>query len=183
MLTPSVPKGKLIVTTHGVSAHTTRKRKFKCPDCDTVEPTRKMLNVHFKSTHDKLFCEECGQMFATPSALNRHMYIHTKEDQLKCSRCDETFPFPSDLKIHMVKHLKVPGFQCRYGDCGKWFKHKGECDKHARTHTAADLKCDQCDYITKDIRNLRRHMMCHSDKKKLSCGNYGQLFKWHMEWK
>ena len=122
-------------------------------------------------------------MFSTPSALDRHMYIHNKEEQLKCSRCDETFPFLSDLKIHMVKLLKVPGFQCGHGDCQKWFKCKGEHDKHAQTHKAADLNCDQCDYVTKDIRNLRRHMMCHSDKKKLSSGNCRKLFKWHMEWK
>ena len=164
-------------------AHTAQKRKFQCPDCDVVETTRKLLNVHFKATHDKLFCEECSQMFSTPSALDRHMYIHNKEEQLKCNHCEETFPFPSDLKTHMVKHLKVPGFQCSHGDCQKWFKHKGECDKHARTHMAADLNCDQCDYVTKDIRNLRRHMMCHSDKKTLSCGNCRQLFKWHMEQK
>ena len=142
VLTEPVPKGKLIVTTHGVTAHTTRKRRFKCPDCDVVESTYKLLNVHFKATHNKLFCEECRQMFSTPSALDRHMYIHNKEEQLKCSCCDETFPFPSDLKIHMVKHLKVLGFQCGHGDCQKWFNHKGERDKHARTHTAADLNCD-----------------------------------------
>ena len=81
----------------------------------------------------------------------------------------------------MVKHLKVPGFQCGHGDCQKWFKCKGECDKHVGTHTVCDLNCDQCDYVTKDIRNLRRHMTCHSDKKTLSCGNCRQLFKWHME--
>ena len=115
VLTEPVPKGKLIVTTHGVTAHTAQKRKFQCLDCDVVETTCKLLNVHFKETHDKLFCEECRQMFSTPSALDRHMYIHNKEEQLKCNHCEETFPFPSDLKTHMVKHLKVPGFQCGHG--------------------------------------------------------------------
>ena len=181
VLTELKPKGELIVTTHGVIAHSTRKRRFKCPDCDLVKSSRKLLNVHFKSSHNKLLCEECRQMFSTPSALDRHMYIHNKEDQHQCNCCDETFPFPSDLKIHMIKHLKEPGFQCGHGKCQKWFKRKGERDKHAHTHTALDITCDQCDYITKDIRHLRRHKMSHSDIKKLSCGNCGRMFKWHME--
>ena len=180
---PAQPKGKLVVTMHGVTTHTAHKHRFKCPDCDTVERSRKALNTHFKMEHHKLFCEECGQMFATPSALSHHMYIHTKEDLLQCTQCDESFPFASDLKTHMAKHTMVAGHQCGHGSCQKWFKQKGERDKHARTHMAPELKCEKCQYTTKDIRNLRRHQNIHSDVKKLSCPNCGKMFKWHMECK
>ena len=113
-----------------------------------------MLNDHFKLAHNRLFCEECGQVFATPTGLSRHMYTHTKEDMHPCTHCEETFPFASDLQSHLVKHLKVPGYQCGHGNCQKWFKWKGELDKHARTHTAAELHCDTCEYTSHDIRNL-----------------------------
>ena len=175
------PKGKLVVTTHGVKEKKPKQRNFKCPDCDVVEHTRKELNVHFKKSHDRLFCEECGQMFQTPSALERHMYLHTKEDQYPCKHCDEVFPFSSDLQIHTIKHLKHAGYQCGHGKCLKWFKRKGERDKHARTHNAPDLMCDQCDYVTKDVRNLRRHKTSHTDTCKLVCDKCGKLFKWHMQ--
>ena len=82
------------------------------------------------------------------------MYIHTKEDLLECTQCEEAFPFPSDLKTYMAKHITVTGHQCGHGGCQKWFKWKGERDKHAHTHTAPELNCEQCDYTTRDIRNL-----------------------------
>ena len=71
------PKGKLVVTTHRVREQKPKHRNFRCPDCDTVEHSRKDINNHFKKCHDKLFCEECGQMFNTPSSLDCHMYLHT----------------------------------------------------------------------------------------------------------
>ena len=176
-------KGKLVVMTHGIANRGPQKRNFRCLDCDVIESSRRLLNIHFKEVHDKLFCEECGQVFSTPTGLSRHMYIHTKEDQHPCTHCDEVFPFASDLQSHVAKHITVPGYQCRHGGCKKWFKRKGERDKHARTHTASDLMCDQCTYTTKDIRNLCRHKTRHSDVKKLLCHKCGSMFKWHMELK
>ena len=180
---PAAPKGKLVVTTHGVTHRWPRQRRFKCPDCDVIEKSRKMLNDHFKSVHHKLFCEECGQVFATPTGLSRHMYTHTKEDRHPCTHCEETCPFASDLQSHLVKHLKVPGYQCGHGNCQKWFKRKGERDKHARTHTAAELHCDTCEYTSHHIRNLRRHQTRHTNEKKLSCSKCDIRFKWYMELK
>ena len=181
VLVKTKPKGKFVLSTHGVKVKKPKLRNFKCPDCEVVEHTRKELNTHFKKSHHKLFCEECGQMFHTPSALDRHMYLHTKEDQHPCKHCDEVFPFQSDLQIHTIKHLTSAGYQCGHGGCLKWFKRKGERDKHARTHDGPDLNCDQCDYITKDIRNLRRHQTSHSDYQKLVCDKCGEQFKWHMQ--
>ena len=148
------PKGKLIVTTHGVLEKRPKQHNFKCPDCDTVEHTHKEINEHFRKTHDKLFCEECSQMFNTPSSLECHMYGHNKEKQFPCNHCDEVFPFSSDLQIHVVKYLISARHQCGHGGCKKWFKRKGERDKHARTHNTPDLKCDHCEYTSKDICNL-----------------------------
>ena len=169
--------------THGVANRGPRKRNFRCPDCDVIESSRRLLNIHFKEMHDKLFCEKCGEVFSTPTGLSRHMYIHTKEDQHPCTHCDEVFPLASDLQSHVAKHITVPGYQCGHGGCKKWFKRKGERDKHARTHKVSDLMCDQCTYTTKDIRNLCRHKTRHSDVKKLSCHKCGSMFKWHMELK
>ena len=162
---PAAPKGTLIVTTHGVTHRRPRQCQFKCPDCDVVEKSRKMLNDHFRSAHHKLFCEECGQVFATPTGLSRHMYTHTKEDRHPCTHCEETFPFTSDLQSHLVKHLKVPGYQCGHGNCQKWFKWKGERDKHARTHTATELYCDTCEYMSHDIHNLWCHQTKHTNEE------------------
>ena len=118
------PKGKLVITTHGIAAKIPRVQKFKCMDCDVVESSHKLFNTHFKASHDKLFCEECGQTFYVPSTLERHMYMHTKKEQFPCIQCDTVFPFASNLQIHMFKHTTVAGYQCDHGSCKKMVQTK-----------------------------------------------------------
>ena len=150
-------------------------------DCDVVETSRKLLNAHFKASHDKLFCKECGQIFNVPSTLEWHMYMYTIKEQFPCTHCNKVFPFASNLQIHMFKHTTVAGYQCGHGNCKKWFKQKGEQDKHAATHTSLMLSCGECDYVSNDIRNLCRHGITHKQEGKLPCERCGKLFKWHMQ--
>ena len=77
--------------------------------------------------------------------------MHTKtEDIYPCTKCERVFPFESQLASHMFKHRKIAHFPCMAEGCKRFFKW--ELDRHAHeiSHTGSLLKCDDCDYSTRD---------------------------------
>ena len=55
-----------------------RKRTFKCSECDVVKQTIKELNAHHEESHNPQKCGICGKLFKLASSLTRHMYDHNK---------------------------------------------------------------------------------------------------------
>ncbi|KAI8876682.1 hypothetical protein K501DRAFT_148194, partial [Backusella circina FSU 941] len=53
-------------------------------------------------------CTECEKGFSRPSALQTHMYTHTKEKPFKCDvrGCDRSFSVVSNLRRHFKVHRK-----------------------------------------------------------------------------
>ena len=113
-------KGKIDIKTYGIPK-TVKVRKMKCPSCPKICSSTKERNEHHKSAHGKLFCAVCNEECNTPSALDKHKYVHS-ERKFKCTDCNESYPFESQLKEHRLKHRTGKSFQCMSAKCGKWFK-------------------------------------------------------------
>ena len=118
------------------------------------------LNDHFKRCHPPLKCDKCDSSFHTPSSLVRHSYTHL-EPHFKCKDCDKQCYFKGELKQHHTVHLKTRLHACNYGNCQKWFMNKPDLLKHIQTHTAEAIKCDSCEYQTKDISLYKNHIKLH----------------------
>ncbi|EPZ33989.1 Zinc finger, C2H2 domain-containing protein [Rozella allomycis CSF55] len=61
-----------------------------------------------KETKAKLSyaCPECGKEWPTPSHVERHMTVHTKQKSYQCPRCHKLFSRKDNLRTHMNKTMK-----------------------------------------------------------------------------
>ena len=176
----AMPKGNLEVTIHGlVKPH--KVRKFKCLLCEVVETSRKELNEHHKTEHNKVTCSKCGKEFNTPSSRDCQMYSHNDDLKFSCTKCVKCFAFESQLRSHAVIHRKLATLKCNHslpggGICKKWFKRDGELKKHIKVHDQHLWKCAICDYSTFDERNLKQHCRRYTGEKPFKCRACNQSF-------
>ena len=119
-------------------------------------------------------------IFQTPSGLSRHQYVHSTP-RYPCLDCEKSFHFSSELKTHRVSHLKIRAHFCNRGNCEKGFMNKSDLYKHVRDHDAKELKCDSCDYTTKNSRLLKSHQLVHNDVKAYSCCYCLEKFKYRTQ--
>ena len=175
-------KGKIDIKTYGIPK-TVKERKMKCPSCPKICSSTKERNDHHKSAHGNLSCAVCNEQFSTPSALDKHKYVHT-ERKFKCIDCNESYPFKSQLMEHRLKHRTSKSFQCMSAHCGKWFKMESSLKKHVKVHDGVVYKCrvkKKCDYKNTDIRNVRAHEKTHSKILGYGCEKCGKTFKYWMQ--
>ena len=119
---------------HGLKCKYPRDRNFPCTKCDVTCKSQGELNQHFLDTHGSFICSVCNKKCNTISAMWMHKYEHGDRSRFKkCADCDKLFPFESQLKTHREVHLTALEHQCT--KCGKWFKSKGEVDKHQAVHS------------------------------------------------
>ena len=129
-----------------------------------------------------LTCAVCSEVFDTPSGLHRHKYRHT-DLKFTCETCGEQFPFEIQLKDHRVKHLTGRGHCCFAKNCKKSFKNKSILMRYIKVHDDKTYSCPEegCTYSTNDKRNLKAHMIVHTDVHHYSCLRCGQAFKHHTQ--
>ena len=161
------PKGKFSTTEHKLIKHKPT-RFFKCPICGMHKSTVSKLNAHFKRRHPPLKCNDCDQVFHTPSSQARHKYSHA-EPRHPCNDCGKKFYFPGELKQHRTTHLKVAMHACNHGTCQRRFMNKPDLLKHVRTHTNTPRKCSHCKYESSDPRLFKNHQAMHDDNLKFQC--------------
>ena len=174
-------KGKLDIKTVGLPKRV-RAHTFKCQICKFVCHSEKERNTHHKDNHGPLTCAVCGEVYDTPSGLHRHKYRHS-DLKFMCITCREQFPFKSQLKDHRTKHLSEKGHSCFAKDCSKSFKNKSSLIRHIKVHAGNIFMCptNGCSYSNPDERNLKAHMIVHTDTHQYSCTHCGQAFKHHTQ--
>ena len=97
-------KGTLKTKTYALKKKTDSKRRsFKCSECDTVKKSIKELNIHHEESHNPQICGVCGKLFKHASSLARHMYEHN-QPRYKCDQCDFSCQFESELNTHKIVH-------------------------------------------------------------------------------
>ena len=174
-------KGELNIKTVSLPKRV-RSRTFRCQTCKYICHCEKERNQHHKDNHGLLTCAVCSEVFNNPSGLHRHKYRHT-DLKFTCESCGDSFPFKSQLKDHRVKHLTDRGHSCFSKDCGRSFKNKSSLIRHLKEHDGKNYPCpeDGCPYSSNIKRNLKAHMIKHTDIHPYSCLHCGQAFKHHTQ--
>ena len=112
-------KGTLRTKTYTLKKKTeTKKRSFKCSECNVVKKTIKELNSHHEECHNPQICGVCGKLFKLALSLARHMYDHNKP-KYQCDQCDHMCQFENELQTHKIVHRKNPSHKCMKANCGK----------------------------------------------------------------
>ena len=131
-------KGKLVVQSFQLARNQKRKHRFSCVGCPQKYANNRELNDHFRSLHPPLTCSECKKLFSTPSAFEKHKYIHY-EFMYECETCSKGFHFESELSMHRRKHITDQGLVCFHAKCGKRFKCSSELKAHLKTIRGSQL--------------------------------------------
>lgn len=166
-----------------------RKRKnypadYVCPVCGKL--IQYNVKYHIK-THENIpyeerphVCEVCNKRFLHRAHLKGHMNTHVKVLKYKCPHCDLKFLAWISRRAHIAKvHTGEYRFECSY--CKKRFWTKHQYQGHMRSHTGEKkertMKCTICDHLVRDKRNLREHMLVHSDERNAKCPECDKCYK------
>ena len=173
-------KGTLKTRTYALKKKIeTKKRSFKCSECNVVKKTIKELNIHHGECHNPQICGVCGKLFKLASSLAWHMYEHNKP-KYKCDQCDHMCQFESELQTHKIVHQKNPSHQCMKANCGKWFMRKWDLMLHLQKHDGIRYTCDhdECSFYTDTKKQLKEHQKKHLDDHQHVCVVCGKGFKY-----
>ena len=173
-------KGTLRTKTYTLKKKTdTKRRSFKCSECDVIKKSIRELNIHHEECHNPQICGICGKLFKLASSLARHMYEHNWP-KYHCDQCDYTCQFKSELQTHKIVHRKNPSYQCMKANCGKWFMRNWDLTLHLQKHNGVRHDCEYegCQFLTNTKKQLKEHQKSHQDDHQHVCAICGKGFKY-----
>ena len=173
--------GKTFLDLHYLKKHQilhSGVKSFVCKICDKAFAWERSLKEHAKiHIGDKPYeCDHCAKSFGRRSSLRRHLETHNRTEFFVCSECNQTFITLKLLDLHIKReHIKKETYTCGY--CGKEFRHKSKCEKHATVHTGEKHhKCDVCGKEFRQKDTLRQHLIVHTGLKPKECDECGRRF-------
>ena len=128
--------------------------------------------------HDGPFiCDFCGKIYASRSALRKHLIKFHRKAQMYCDLCPKSFNILFQLEQHLlVFHLNMTN-DCDV--CGFKAAHRKMLLKHKRKH-GPKTECQICHKLVRDIKNHQKtHLTvtCKICRKKID----GNLMKNHVK--
>ena len=151
--------------------------RFKClaleNNGDAGQPEVKMYN-----------CREqgCTYQASTIKMYTEHVFkCHGIKKAFFCDECGKSYKFKSNLEEHLLKHKSV-FFPC--DKCDKKFSSKSGLYVHRREQHSSSLvrpsvKCDICSFVSKGMRNLKKHKETHNKAaySRYSCSYCHKTFR------
>ena len=154
-----------------------RCRIKNCQQAYRTFRTVKDLNTHHAVFHRGILfkCPHCPKKLRTSSTARFHHYEH-QAPRFNCNQCNRVFIHPSKLCQHTRVHIKQKLYKCFYGGCTKQYKHPQDLTRHVATHVGKIFECELCDYKSTQKRQLKRHIVLHSQDLKYKCSHCGTKF-------
>lgn len=158
------------------------EEEYACSECDYRGNQERALILHMKKHQrelekpkGKVMCEECGKIFHSKEACNRHKLTHGSRNFL-CSHCGRDFHDKYTMRKHVLTHTGDKKYECTL--CSMKFITQFYLKKHLLVHTdERPLMCTLCGYTCKQKDRLKDHMSKHSDARPHVCNVCGKSFK------
>ena len=156
---------------------------YKCETCEKTFRLRCQLRRHMRShTGERPHkCRKCDAAFLRKSHLDRHVRRHDPDlaTRYTCQYCAKSFSTKQNLISHERLHTGDRPFPC--SECSKRFTNAASLKQHHFNWHSPDHyrrhKCPVCDKGFFKVKQLKTHMVTHSDERPFKCGDCDKAFK------
>ena len=144
-----------------------------------------------KADEERFKCAECSTSFSYKITLEKHNdNVHRKDlsptlVHIKCTQCEAVCGTKKSLKLHSMQihgTYKAPNRSKEGGTCEACGKsvNKFLVDHMRQSHTVPEKTCDQCDFRTTMMGNLKKHIKVNHEDSDLSepCPHCGRTIKY-----
>ena len=154
-----------------------KQKTFFCSMCDKTFTSAEHALTHTKEKPHK--CEVCLTSFSLLSNMKRHTKSHSMEyKRYQCSNCLKKFMYIDKLQRHKrTVHIDMLTIPCSM--CNKKFKPNGALSLHQkRMHFGEEkLNCKECGKDFKTRKEVKLHILLHSNERPYKCSKCVQTFK------
>ncbi|XP_075702991.1 zinc finger protein 335 isoform X2 [Rhinoderma darwinii] len=157
---------------------------FRCQQCSYQCRRWSSLKEHmFNHQGNKPHkCDQCNYTSVYKKDVIRHSAVHqqerknnslmiTKTITYPCPVCNRVYTMQKRLTQHMKTHSTEKPHMC--DKCGKAFKKRYTFKNHLLTHLHCveenRYKCEFCEYMCEDRKQLLNHQLTHMNDKPFKC--------------
>lgn len=127
------------------------------------------------STAKKFSCKICTAMFTGRAEMESHKRAHIGPSTFKCPDCPFTAALWPEVRVGTRGGMEQPWEQAVWRSWGLTVPFSLCPQSHMVQHASLrPHKCTHCSFASKNKKDLRRHMLTHTNEKPFSCQICGQ---------